>query len=205
MLDGHVAAGDRDEARQARLRGQQVVVAGIEGPVLRPVSDREEVPRPVVEKGEVRVRDQAGRGASDRGEAARSGSAGSSDSRLAAQSRAWLATHAERASAHSSAGPAPGRIALVAEGAHDVHQSLRARGQRRQARRPLGRSRRLRSEQDAGFAQGLIELPGRHDPPGPAARQPRRMGAQEIERVGDAFQDTARSSRAHRGVRGRPA
>ena len=43
----HVAFGDRDEARQARLGGEQVVAVGIERAVGDLVADREELPRRV--------------------------------------------------------------------------------------------------------------------------------------------------------------
>ena len=65
-LLGHVALGDRDEAREPGFRRQQVVERGVEPPrplgVGEPVADREDLPLPVVEEPEVhRVRRSAQR------------------------------------------------------------------------------------------------------------------------------------------------
>ena len=60
----HVALGDRDEARQARFRGQQVVERVVEPPravgVGEPVADREDPAAPVVEHVEPHRRRRAG-------------------------------------------------------------------------------------------------------------------------------------------------
>ena len=55
VLDGHVAPGDGDEARQSRLGGQQIVVARVERPVLRAIADREQIRGRVVEEREVHL------------------------------------------------------------------------------------------------------------------------------------------------------
>src|SRR5438132_1348286 len=43
VRSGDVATRDRDEARQARLGGEQVVVAGIEAAIGQAIADREEL------------------------------------------------------------------------------------------------------------------------------------------------------------------
>ena len=52
----HVALGDRQEAQEARLGGQQVVVAGVELVVVDPKADVEEVALGVVEAAEIHLR-----------------------------------------------------------------------------------------------------------------------------------------------------
>jgi len=61
-----VAAGDRHEARQPRFRRQEVVAALVEGSVGHAVADGEELPRPVEEKAEIRVVEQAAGGSRHR-------------------------------------------------------------------------------------------------------------------------------------------
>ena len=56
VLHRHVVPGDRDEARQARLRGQQIVEGGIRGERVRMVTDREQLSRAVVQEREVHLR-----------------------------------------------------------------------------------------------------------------------------------------------------
>ena len=56
---GHVALGDRDEARQARLGGEQVVVARVEPAVGDAVADREELAARVEEEARSPSRGQA--------------------------------------------------------------------------------------------------------------------------------------------------
>ena len=45
MPSWHVAAGNRNEACQARLRGEQVITIGIEAAIGNPIADREELAR----------------------------------------------------------------------------------------------------------------------------------------------------------------
>ena len=52
---GDVALGDGEEARQARLGRQQVVVARVERPVADPEADREQLARRVEQEAEVRL------------------------------------------------------------------------------------------------------------------------------------------------------
>ena len=61
----HVALGDRDQRREARLRGKQVVAAGIEHAEIDPETDREELAQRIEEKPELHVTDG---GVGERGE-----------------------------------------------------------------------------------------------------------------------------------------
>jgi len=53
-----IAFRDRDEAREASFRGEQVVMAGVEASVGHTVPDREELPHRVEEESKLHVRDE---------------------------------------------------------------------------------------------------------------------------------------------------
>ena len=53
MASRHVALGNRNEARQARFGGEQVITVGIEAAFRNPIPDREELTRRVEEKTEL--------------------------------------------------------------------------------------------------------------------------------------------------------
>ena len=57
---GKCALGDGDEARQPRLRGQQVVVAGVAAVLARRVADHQQVAQLVIQEREVRLGQVAG-------------------------------------------------------------------------------------------------------------------------------------------------
>ena len=66
----HVALGDRDEARQARLGGEQVVAVGIETALGDLVPDRQELPRGVEQKTELHRVEELPRQCGERRDAA---------------------------------------------------------------------------------------------------------------------------------------
>ncbi len=74
VLHRHVALRDRDEAREPRLGGQQVVAARIERAVRHPVSDREQLPLALEEEAEVHLGGEHARPLGERREPAREGS-----------------------------------------------------------------------------------------------------------------------------------
>ena len=59
VLHRDVALRDRDEAREARLGGQQVVAARVERPVGDPVADREQLPLGIEQEAELRAANPA--------------------------------------------------------------------------------------------------------------------------------------------------
>ncbi len=206
VLDGHVAAGDGHEARQSRLRGQQIVVSGVQRPVLRAIADREEILGRVVEKREVHLLREARRRAGGRGEARPRAAGRARENRPARRGRACGSRRTPKAPAPT---PGPRRAVaervVLAQGAHDVEQRFGARAQGRQSRRPLGKRRRRGREQHARLAQRLLELAGRDDAvaaaPGSAGKGV-RGGARACRRH---RRDRARSEPARRPARGRPA
>jgi hypothetical protein len=69
VRDGHVALGDRDEARQTGLRGEQIVPTGIQRAVGA-VADREQLSHRVEQEAEVHTADQRSRSLGDEAETA---------------------------------------------------------------------------------------------------------------------------------------
>ncbi len=158
VLDGHVAARDRHEARQTRLRGQQVVVPGVERPFQGPVADREEIPRVVVEEREVHPRHETVGLAGERRQ-----SGGQRLPRLERGARSTDVAGVARDRSAQRLGPRerrPGfRRTFAAEGPHDVHERLGADRERGQPRGPLLGGLRHGRQLRAGVAERRLELP----------------------------------------------
>ena len=68
MRDGDVALGDRNEACETRLRGEEIVATGVEAAVGDAIPDRQQLPHRIEEKSEVHGVDHRPRTAGERGE-----------------------------------------------------------------------------------------------------------------------------------------
>ena len=164
---GDVALGDREEAGQPGLGGEQVVVAGVQRAVPDPEPDREQLAGRVEQEAEVRLAEQlpgpvrdrveaAERGSRRRPALARSPAGGSASSAIvggrwpaavgssSARSRAWLSTASRTASAQVTSSLSESLPALRGQGRGDVGQRARVRRERLELGRP-GAGRRGRS------------------------------------------------------------
>ena len=144
MLHRDVALRDRDEAREARLGGQQVVAARVERAVGDPVADREQLPRGIEQEAELHRRERGSRpSASARSRRSRARAAPAERSRATASASTCASASPSappRRPARPCGGPGRGGPPRSGPAAQRGSASRRARA-RAPARRPRGAPR----------------------------------------------------------------
>ena len=195
-----VALGDRDEAREPRLGGKQIVAARVERTLRHPIADREQLAVGIEQEAETHCERHRPRGRFEGSEARRQRSGGVRrliDVTPVTLDRAACRLHPEQ---HVRAGAiAP----FARECGGDVGHGLGLRGEVRQALGDaLTRQFRLPHGGGKRGERGVELVPG-HGLRSPAGAHVVRRFTREVERVRDAGQALRRASASGRSIPGR--
>ena len=197
-----VALGDRDEAREPRLGGEQIVAARVERALRHAIADREQLALGIEQEAEVHCRAPSSRAvASSAARRAVRAAAASGDGSM---SRRWLSIERRAAAIQNSMSAPASSPRSLANARGDVGHGLGLRGELRQALRRCVASPVSGCRTAAASAASASSscVPG-HGLRAPAVAQLVRRLTREVERVGDAGQALRGRRRRGRSTPGR--